>query len=270
MSNELTNMGSELVLAPLPGGKAVDIINAPLRAIAPTLRVIAQCRPELDELCKEKEKLTFDRALWDGRGGRPATVYIKEAKLIREKLLPRAVQVRQAFDVLSSICDGQQNIDAPTALKMLSVLQRVLIKKKDDPVTLMAFAGLFDQEIDDLGVSLSLWKEVPRHPVVVALAIHRLFHKQVFAPAPAELCSACRVVANSLKNKRRQALWWLDALVRADFALFEQAPDAWTWMTSANLEAAAAFSGFHGGGLSEELIAKRNVAIEDMRMHKDN
>jgi hypothetical protein len=258
MSNDLEVVGSKL----LPGGKAVEIINAPLRYIAPALQTVAQCRAETDALAKEFETPEWYQFLNRDR----STAYLFKAKRRREVMLPRAVQVRQAYDVLSTICEGGQNIDASIALKMLSVLQRVLIKKKDDPVTLMAFAGLFDQEIDDLGVSLSLWKGVPRHPVVVALAIQRLFHNQVFAPAPAELCSACRTVANRLKDKCRQALWWLNDLSRADIDLFKEAPDEWAslYTRPESFAAATAFAGVIDGTI-KELIWQRDAAIKEMR-----
>lgn len=289
MSNDVTIMGTELA-SPLPGGKSVEIVNAPLRAIAPALRVAATCRPELDKLWKAEESIVSTNEMLSRKhdetytkkskcGGLIASsseanymfldlVRLEEARLTRETLLPRFVEVRRAYDVLSSVCDGEQDIDAPTALKMLSVLHRVLQKKKDDPVSLMAFASLFDPDVDSVGVSLNLWKEVPRHPVIVALAVQYLFHAQVFTPTPAELCDACRNVGGRLKARYRDTMQWMHQLSKADAELFETVRDEWAsiYTTSESLAAAPVFGPYTSDvEARKKLMWERNATIREMQ-----
>src|SRR6266540_5429082 len=99
----------------LPGGKQVEIINTPLRSVAPILQVAAQCQPELEQLWRDKNEMLYRTGSMSS-----AERWVEAAKHVRETLLPRTVEVRQAFDMLSSIYHGEQNIDTPLALQMVS------------------------------------------------------------------------------------------------------------------------------------------------------
>lgn len=163
-------MSNDVMLPLLPGGQLVERINKPLRVIAPALRVAASCYAHEESLRKQFEKLYFSAPVPTEQ---LPYVRIQEAKWYRKAMLPRAIEVRQAWNMLDAIYSGGQTIDTPTALKMLSVLLKTMSKKKEavELMVLMSYASLFDEDIDSLGPSLNLWKEVPRHPVTVALAI---------------------------------------------------------------------------------------------------
>jgi hypothetical protein len=256
-------MSNDLITSTLlPGGKAVEIVNAPLRSLAPVLQVAAQCQPELDQLYRDRDKIACRKELTTN-----VERWVEDAKYTRAALLPRAIEVRQASDMLLSIYRSEQNVDTPMALKMVSVLHRVY-KKKADPVSLMAYAALFDQDVDALGTSLDLWKEVPKHPFVVALAVHYLVREQIFPPVPAELCKACRKVAARLKGRLREIRSWLDTLSHADVVLCKYDHDNWValYSTPESLKVAEAFVDIHNNSAWEEARDKRNAALSEMRM----
>jgi hypothetical protein len=237
----------------LPGGKQVESVNGPLRTIAVVLQAV---RP-----CYEEQKFGQDR-VW------------RRVDLVREKrnfLLPRAVAVRKAFNVLHAILHDGVTIDRGSALQMVTVLLKVLAKKKDDPVSAAAFALLFDKDLDDVGTALNLWKQVPRHPMIVALGIQRLFHKQVFAPAPVELCNACHVVFEQIESHWRISGGWLLDLADADAELCELDRAAWAsaYTTAeglAAIEAATVCLGVKRSyqGRQEDWKLRRAEALEVM------
>jgi hypothetical protein len=246
----------------LPGGKAVEIINAPLRYITPILQTVTQI---LEAERQRKLKWPFG-----------SESHVKSAKRTREAKLPRAVEMRQGYDLLKSLCEGGEDIDAALALKMVSVMHQALNKKKLDLVPLSVFAGLFDKNIDMLGTSLKLWKEVPRHPAVIAFGIQLLFHAQVFAPAPAELCSACRRAANIFKATYRDVAHWLADLDEEDFRLFTRDRDEWAaaYATPSDAELAATFMNLFVTRISydpekqkphEQMLAERDAAIRELQ-----
>jgi|RhiMethySRZTD1v2_1073278.scaffolds.fasta_scaffold295963_2 hypothetical protein len=263
-------MSNDVMLPLLPGGQLVERINKPLRIIAPALRVAASCYAHEKSLRKQFEKLYFSAPVPTAH---LPYVRIEEAKLYRTAMLPRAIEVRQAWNMLDAIRSGGQSIDTPTVMKMLSVLLKTLAKKKDaavDPMVLMSYASLFDEDIDSLGSSLNLWEEVPRHPVVVALAIQYLFHKQIFSPVPAELCNACRRVGEMLRQRRRQAAGWLVRLSEEDAYLFTHARDEWDayYQDAESRQLAVAFQNvkrtWSDDGNRQVLINARDVGLQEL------
>jgi hypothetical protein len=228
--NELLIPGGRELALP---GKALEAINAPLRLLAPVVQAMVPCKNELAEYKRQRDN--FMTQYRNDHGPIPdgmysqlvATAELHASKLIHGTWSQRFLDVRSAFDVLADIVKGDHKIDAQTALKMIAPALRVMTKKKDDPVVLMSFAMLFDPVIDAVGVGLSLWKEVPKHPVVLALAIQRLFHKQVFQPAPSELIDECHLVAGWLKHYHSKTWDWLQQLSNADACLFEHAREEW-------------------------------------------
>jgi hypothetical protein len=260
-NNELIVMSGGMLPA-IPGGKAVEVINAPLRAIAPALRAVASCYAEREALHRETDKL------WVAYQSDRESANFAVADWTRNALLPRAHEVRQGYDLLDDILHGGHNIDTPMALKMVSVMLRVLTKKKDDPLTLTAFTGLFDSDIDSIGASLNIWKEVPRHPAVVALAVQRMFHTQVFAPSPAELGDECRTVADRLKARHKHAHYWLCDLINADLLLFQTDRDEWASAYDTAERLAGAPVGFtlkNDTDVVRALRLERDAAIEQMK-----
>jgi hypothetical protein len=60
---------------------------------------------------------------------------------------------------------------------------------------------LFDPTINSIADSTGLWKPVPRHPAVVALAIRKLMAEKVFEPTQSELADACREAGGRMLDR---------------------------------------------------------------------
>ena len=90
-------MSNDVMLPLLPGGQLVERINKPLRIIAPALRVAASCYAHEKSLRKQYENLFSSGT---------APTRIEEAKLYRTAMLPRAIEVRQAWNMLDAIQNG--------------------------------------------------------------------------------------------------------------------------------------------------------------------
>jgi hypothetical protein len=115
-----------------------------------------------------------------------------------------------------------------TAIEMLGVLYGALSKRKkdEDATAMMACAELFNPIDSILGESTGLWESVPKHPLILALAVKARIAKSPFV-SPSELRTEMITVWNKLGllfNGLDRSLEWLR---KADRHLFDHDRAAW-------------------------------------------
>jgi hypothetical protein len=190
-------------LATLCSNSDIAVIDTPLRRLAPVLEFVASCAREYDALQTALRQASYGEETHLLLYSERDKLFGNRQRKVLDFLLPRLFELDEAFCMLQSIVHGKEGISAAVALQMLSVLCAGTSKKRnDDPNTetfMLSCAQLFDPAIDSIALGTGLWKPVPRHPVVVALAIRKLMAGNVFAPTQSELADACRRVAFRLE-----------------------------------------------------------------------
>jgi hypothetical protein len=148
-------------------------------------------------------------------------------------LLPKIAEITAASAALVGICGSLSTVSQPVAIKMLSVLFGALSKRKADAsdenaaMLLAATADMFDPVSRSIGATTGLWKSIPAHPVVLALAIKQMLAKQVFQPAPAEVLEAMERARERIGYLMGWTLQALQLACRADAIVFEFDRPAW-------------------------------------------
>jgi hypothetical protein len=94
-------------------------------------------------------------------------------------------------------------------------------------IKLMSCASVFSDRSIALGSALSLWEPVPRHPVILALAIESLKAEQIYEPQEPEL----RAALTKLYERFSWRAWWVEQWIslfeRADEIVFTFDRPAW-------------------------------------------
>lgn len=177
----------------------VALIQASLRPLDATFRFAGWC-----EALRRKGTVTGGLySHYDTDSVARATAGVRlsaidDAKKVHQILSPVAVQITQAIKQFESIIkpDPKDEIDPTLAAAMVKGLFNAIVGKKkseEDQVKQEACTAMFNPMIAAIGVATGSWREVPRHPVVLSLAINSMIYKtQVFSPAPLELAQACR------------------------------------------------------------------------------
>jgi hypothetical protein len=157
---------------------------------------------------------------------------IVASKTVHQMLLRYAPAIEEALERLGEITDPDEEalIKPKLAAQLVHTLFNAVVGKKrtdEDEEKLQACLLLFDPTVNDIGPATGLWREVPRHPVVVALAVLDLINKQVFSPAASELASACRRAHNRLSRQYQYMETIIKRLQCAEEILFDYARDEW-------------------------------------------
>jgi hypothetical protein len=148
--------------------------------------------------------------------------------LLREWLpdLARAVAVRK---VLFGILYHPPELSSADATAMLHYLFGAMGKRRGDEAAakLIACCDVFSPTSNALGEALGLWKPVPSHPVILAIAIKQLMAAQTFEPAEAELREALAKVHERMYVTEGYVEQWLAKIDRADELAFTFDRPAW-------------------------------------------
>jgi hypothetical protein len=134
-------------------------------------------------------------------------------------------------------------------------------KSEEDQTKQEACILMFDPVIGAIGADTQLWGDIPRHPVIVALAISSMMYKTdgllfpgysgssdyealKFCPAPSELAAACKRTRTTLRQQLGYMQKLMGYLCRAEEALFTLDRHEWaSFLTSqSRVDAAIACS----------------------------
>jgi hypothetical protein len=161
--------------------------------------------------------------MWYGRHGLDA------AKSMHRRWLPNIERISSARAVLDDVVHPRYPLTQSQARAMLHFLFHAMGKRKSDEsaAKLHACTDIFSPTSNALGKTLRLWKPVPTHPLILALAIKQLMAEKTFEPSEAELREALAEVEESLSAKRRLVKQWFVKLGYADKILFTFDRPAW-------------------------------------------
>jgi hypothetical protein len=231
-------MVTDLIITPqngsVPAIKASTIV-AKQRALvtewlehaAEPLQTAVACKQQLLEPGFETY-LGAPRGLEDAR-------FLDRAVNVLNKLLPKIVKADEASNALQEIVyPGRETITRAMAADMLSVLFGALSKRKADEgdenatMLLMECADMFNPTMDIVGSATGLWKELPKHPVILALAIKRLIAVQKFSPDPRELREAIKLAGEKVASLADYVNGWLALVDEADAIVFKFAHERWS------------------------------------------
>jgi hypothetical protein len=157
---------------------------------------------------------------------------IKDSKTVHSMLLRSAPAIDAAIEQFGEILnpDDEALVKPKLAAQMVRTLFGAVVGKKrtdEDAEKLEGCLLLFDPTVNAIGPATGLWRETPRHPVVMALAVLDLIHEQVFSPSSAELTSACRRAHNRLRRQYQHMETIIKRLRCAEEILFDYARDEW-------------------------------------------
>jgi len=172
--------------------------------------------------------------------GLPTLVYVDGSEQIpslfdalkrtHARLLPDCARANFASDQLLQMLVLPPDIPVSydMAMEMLGVLYGALSKRKkdEDATAMMACADLFNPIDSILGESTGLWQPVPKHPLILALAVKARIAKSPFV-SPSELREEMIAVQKKLRllfNGLERSLEWLR---KADRYLFDHDRAAW-------------------------------------------
>jgi hypothetical protein len=171
--------------------------------------------------------------------------YLDRAREIHPRLLPHVAVADAAYTALCNITmpyRDSERINHVLAANMLSFLFAALRKTRGDDenasARLAACVGMFDPISDSVGENIGLWKSLPKHPAILALAVKKLIMLQKFDPMPCELREAMCEVYGRIKRRAGDLAEFLSLLNRADRILFAFDRAAWA-EHYANVDAAA-------------------------------
>jgi hypothetical protein len=125
---------------------------------------------------------------------------------------------------------------------------------------------LFDPTVNAIGQSTGLWSEMPRHPVVVAIAVLEMINKQVYNPSSGELKSACRRAHAKLRRQYKCMETMISRLRCAEEILFDHARDEWASMYAVKENRATAWA--VGYPVEGKFYKEWEEALDDLD-HKD-
>ena len=146
-------------------------------------------------------------------------------------LIPRAQSIFEARKYLAGILNPYEDFEPSLVLKMLSVLYGALSRKGGDSentqMLILSVARIFDPVTASVGATTGLWKNVPRHPVILALAIEYLLRKSTFAPTPSEVFAACELARDRLREAVHEAWRWMQRFLENEAVFRKRCPDEW-------------------------------------------
>ena len=195
-----------------------------------------------------------------------SSVSVEDAKVARDLLWHKAVQLKQAIEHYESFIDPDPEDEIKPAIAAIMVkglFNAIAGKKKseEDQTKQEACILMFDPVIGAIGADTQLWGDIPRHPVIVALAISSMMYKTdgkrfpgfsesgdyealKFCPAPSELAAACKRTRTTLRQQLGYMQKLMGYLCRVEEALFTMDRHEWASFltTQSRIDAAIACS----------------------------
>jgi len=220
VGRSLIKMPGRALAQPAAQVGGLALINDELAGIAEALQIAERCR----QIIKDHSSL--------GAGDivRLGARMLDHAKPIH-KLLAGAAKLDCAHSTLLSIIYPRERISHADAIKMLAVLFSAMSRKKSDAgetaMKLAACADMFDPVSEAVGKASGLWKPVPKHPVMLALAIKHLMATSVWAPSECELREAMKTVRDRLLVMAHHIGEVVSLINRADMVVFTFDRAAW-------------------------------------------
>jgi hypothetical protein len=169
--------------------------------------------------------------------GEPKEMFLERGPRFLERALPlhrswlpsyaRAHLVSTSLSGITSSCPCP--LTQADASSMLHYLFGAMGKRRNDEAAakLLACADIFSPTSNALGAALGLWKEVSRHPVILAITIKQLMAEKTFEPSEAELREALAKVKQRLSVHEHYVDQWLEKADRADQIVFAFDRAAW-------------------------------------------
>lgn len=195
------------------------LVRATVNRLHAPFQIASQCSNELR--CGELRNLN-DNDLHPG--------HLRSARFNHALMLKRAALVRAAHTALLPVIVPHlaPPVSPDTALTMLSALFGPLGKKSSDNAALLdACVDMLHPDADVIGDATGLWLPIPKHPLILALAVTKLRNNSVFTPMPAELRREMREANRTVVALANDAERWLNLLRNADRIVFEHDREAW-------------------------------------------
>jgi hypothetical protein len=211
-----------------PAAASLQLINAELSPAVVQALVDAD-RFRLEVQRENRSGLVSIRN-YLGQRYAPQQGLLDPAKAFLRAWLPDIERAREASRVLFDIaCMPMRSVSPADATAMLQFLFGAMGKRRNEEAAakLAACADIFSPASNALGSALRLWKPVPRHPVVLAIAVKQLMASKTFEPAEAELREALGKVHQRLQNLQSWTDRWLEKLDYADNTVFTFDRPAW-------------------------------------------
>jgi hypothetical protein len=208
--------GKNVVARRKQGISGMLVISEALSNFVEPIGVAGCCASEWHELERYRLWVTED-------------VANERRKALHARLLPNSGQAHNAshaFQILRLPPD--EPVTHLMAIQMLGVLYGTLGKrrKNEDETAILACADLFNPDDEVLGKATGLWKPVPKHPLILALAIKTRIAKSPFV-SPSELRDEMMNVQEKLMSLDRGLDHWLEWMRTTDRHLFAHDRVAW-------------------------------------------
>jgi hypothetical protein len=210
-------MGNDLVEPPK---SILAVLDQPLVAVSSAIAVAREAQKQL------QQELPFGGYVGHPVEGPGRARFTGRASEIRSLMLPRFADVDRAACALFTELSVRE-LQHADAVAMVTALFRGLgMKAGDDSKGLLA--GCIDMlRSDAIGLTTGLWKPLGATPVVLALAVRKMFQTTKFPPKPCELREVCAAVRHRLALDHAYAQQWLDKMLDADIVLLEFDRVAW-------------------------------------------
>jgi hypothetical protein len=183
-----------------------------------------------DTLASYESDFAFAKRCSEFKATLPAVVDLATARVVRAKLLPSYDQIYLVWRSLGEITsdDPRHMITEVDAVRMLGYLFGALNKRsaKGDVASLLAACVAMITD-DSALAEVTGVKPLPRHPAVLALAIHKVISTSIFPPAPVELGKAMFEVRDRIRVLQFHVWQVLDIARKAERIVFREDREAW-------------------------------------------
>ena len=155
--------------------------------------------------------------------------WLAAARPLHARWLNAAPRAAAAFRLLLDIHFELAPISQAEASAMLRFLFAAKGRKRGDEAAakLAACIDMFTPASNALAEAMGLWKPVPRHPLVLALAIKALMAKRLHEPEECELREELATVRQRLDKRCARVGEWQQTLAYADETVFAFDRAAW-------------------------------------------
>ena len=155
--------------------------------------------------------------------------WLDDARRLHARWLNAAPRANAAFRLWFDVDLESPPISLAEASAMLRFLFAAKGRKRGDEAMakLAACIDIFTPASNALAEAMGLWKPVPRHPLVLALAIKALMAKRLHEPEECELREELATVKERLDKRAARVSGWQQTLKHADQTVFALDRAAW-------------------------------------------